>query len=185
MEKRKGFSAHPGAGVVTGEGPTLLETWEQDPWGGDDVPDRGAEGFLCQSVAPGSGSVGHPKLSKPRRSPGIPTTAAASPAWLAGGPWAPGLLLLALSRLGHVSQGQPSPGLGDPAPDPAALGRERRRPGPALETLKRLRDQVRGRLCSGHLASGSGLALPLRTSLLGLHWLWQRGLRGNCSGGTL
>lgn len=104
---------------------------KQEPWGGDEVQERGARGFLCPRVAPtpakgtalGSGSMGYLNLPKPRRSPGVPSCCQQPCTALPWGPWAPSIWL---SPDPGVCHGQPRLGLRDPVPDLGALVRERR-----------------------------------------------------------
>lgn len=104
---------------------------KQEPWGGDEVQERGARGFLCPRVAPtpakgtalGSGSMGHLKLPKPRRSPGVPSCCQQPCTALPWVPWAPSVWL---SPDPGICHGQPRLGLGDPVPDLGALVREKR-----------------------------------------------------------
>lgn len=130
-----------GGGRAVGTGRTLVsspQVWQllreaspcwrlkQEPWGGDEVQERGARGFLCPRVAPtpakgtalGSGSMGHLKLPKPRKSPGVPSCCQQPCTAL---PWDPGL-----HPSGSLQTQASVMGLGDPVPDLGALVRQRR-----------------------------------------------------------
>lgn len=148
---------------------------------------EGLGDFLYPSMAPDShshwghcpeGSVGHFKLAKPKRSPGVPGH------W--GRPPCRTLPLGALcSRFLPSVMGSASPGpWGKPAPDPGALQRERKVQGPVekltvlgwsclcgqsqslrfpLASATRVPQKPPGRnvlCCVGHGAGGPGLLDP-------------------------
>lgn len=89
----------------------------------------------CHGPCPRLRVNGTRQASQAKERPGVPTCCHQPRTALPWGPCLPGLHS-SVSRPWHLSQGQPRLGLGDPAPDLAALGRERRMSGDCTRATK-------------------------------------------------
>lgn len=126
----------------------------------------------CQGHCPRLRTRGHLKFPKRGKTP----AAAANPKQLClrgrfSGGYPSGPPDLASSR------GQPGLGLGDLAPDPAALERERRKAGACIRASEEVDGQVVAQLWAPGQQSWAGPGSA--ASLSGLPWLWNSGCRGS------